>query len=102
MRNRNHTRLLIALTLVACFTLVGFAANGASEHPMTLADILAWKRIQTPVITADGAFFAYRLTPAEGNAEVIVRNLKTGKEDRLSGLRRQNFGRLLARGGNAL
>jgi dipeptidyl aminopeptidase/acylaminoacyl peptidase len=82
MRNRNHTRLLIALTLVACFTLVGFAANGASEHPMTLADILAWKRIQTPVITADGAFFAYRLTPAEGNAEVIVRNLKTGKEDR--------------------
>src|ERR1035438_8818237 len=82
MRNHIHTRHLFAITLVVCFTLVAFAANGTSEHPMTLADILAWKRIQTPVVTADGAYFAYRLTPAEGNAEVVVRNLKTGKEDR--------------------
>src|ERR1035438_8830722 len=82
MRTHIHTRHLLAITLVVCFTLVAFAANGTSEHPMTLADILAWKRIQTPVVTADGAYFAYRLTPAEGNAEVVVRNLKTGKEER--------------------
>jgi dienelactone hydrolase len=82
MRNRIHNRHLFTLTLVACFTLLAFAANGDPEHPMTLADILAWKRIQTPVVTNDGGFFAYRLTPAEGNAEVVVRNLKTGKEER--------------------
>ncbi len=79
MRSPIYTRHLFALTLITCLS---FAANGGPERPMTLTDILAWKRIQTPVVSNDGGFFAYRLTPAEGNAEVIVRNLKTAKEDR--------------------
>ncbi len=75
-----NTRALFAFSLIACFALA-FAA-GESQHGMTLTDILAWKRIQSPTITNDGAYFAYRLAPAEGNADVVVRNLKTGKEDR--------------------
>ena len=44
--------------------------------------MLNWKRIQAPVVSNNGQWFAYRLAPAEGNAEVVVRNLASGKETR--------------------
>lgn len=53
-----------------------------TPRAIELHDILAWKRIQAPVVSSDGAWFAYRLGPAEGNAEVVVRNLKSGAETR--------------------
>ncbi len=63
-------------------TLLAFGAFGQAQKPLQLADILSWKRIQAPVVSANGEWFAYRIAPAEGNAEVVVRNLKTGKEER--------------------
>ena len=72
----------IALTL---FIWIGFlAALSQADGPraLQLADILAWKRIQASVVSNDGAWFAYRVAPAEGNAEVVIRNLKDGKEQR--------------------
>ena len=53
-----------------------------AQKPLGLADVLAWKRIQAPMVSNNGEWFAYRVAPAEGNAEVVVRNLKTGKEQR--------------------
>ncbi len=50
------------------------------QKPIQLADILAWKRIQTPAVSNNGEWFAYRVGPAEGEAEVVIRNLKSGKE----------------------
>ncbi|HWC99744.1 MAG TPA: prolyl oligopeptidase family serine peptidase [Candidatus Sulfopaludibacter sp.] len=66
---------LLAVSLFAC------AAYGQAQKPIQLPDILAWKRIQAPVVSSNGEWFAYRVVPAEGNAEVVVRNLKTGKEE---------------------
>ncbi len=63
-------------------TLLAFGAFGQAQKPLQLADILSWKRIQAPVVSTNGEWFAYRIAPAEGNAEVVVRNLKTGKEER--------------------
>ncbi len=51
-----------------------------AQKPMQLADILAWKRIQAPAVSNSGEWLAYRIAPAEGDAEVVVRNLKSGKE----------------------
>jgi len=72
----------LGLTL---FISIGFlAALSQADGPRSLglADVLAWKRIQSPAVSNDGEWFAYRVLPAEGNAEVVIRNLKTGKEQR--------------------
>jgi dipeptidyl aminopeptidase/acylaminoacyl peptidase len=62
--------------------LLGALAFGQSQRPIQLVDILAWKHIQAPAVSNDGQWFAYRLAPAEGDAEAIVRNLRSGKEQR--------------------
>ena len=62
--------------------LAGVLAFGQSERPLQLTDIVAWKRIQMPAVSNNGQWFAYRLAPAEGDAEVVVYNLETGKEQR--------------------
>ncbi len=69
------------ILLAALFAAFGFAADEASApHAMQLADILGWKRIQTPAVSNDGRWFAYKLAPNEGNAEVVIRDLRSGKE----------------------
>ncbi len=54
------------------------------QTALQLPDILAWKRIQTPVVSNDGHWFAYKLVPNDGNAEVVLKNLQDGKEQRFS------------------
>src|SRR5882757_10015592 len=71
-------KLRISAALFVAWTVLADTA----QKPIQLADILAWKRITQPVIANNGEWFAYRLGPAEGEAEVVVRNLKTGKEQR--------------------
>ncbi|MGA7237129.1 MAG: hypothetical protein WBY44_15690, partial [Bryobacteraceae bacterium] len=56
------------------------AADAPTPRPLTVPDIVAWKRIQAPAVSHNGEWFAYRLAPSEGNAEVVIRNLKTGNE----------------------
>jgi dipeptidyl aminopeptidase/acylaminoacyl peptidase len=45
-----------------------------------IQDILAWKSIRSPTISNDGLWFAYRLSPQEGDGEVIIRKTKEEKE----------------------
>jgi acetyl esterase/lipase len=77
------TRFFCATILTAGLFLPARADEG-SQRTMQLPDILAWKRIQTPIVSPDGQWFAYKLTPGEGDSEVVVRNLKTGKEQRFA------------------
>jgi dipeptidyl aminopeptidase/acylaminoacyl peptidase len=71
MKTRLSLVLLMAGVLVA-----------DAPKPIQLSDILAWKRITSPTLSNNGEWFAYRLAPAEGDAEVVVRNIKTGKDQR--------------------
>src|SRR5580700_7633341 len=73
MRNR--------VLLATIFVTVAFSENTA-PRPIQLADILAWKCIQTPIVSANGQWFAYKLAPNEGNSEILLRNLNDGKEQR--------------------
>jgi dienelactone hydrolase len=56
------------------------APADTAQKPIQLNDILAWKRIVSPSVSPDGIWFAYRVSPAEGNSEVVIRNLKDGKD----------------------
>lgn len=71
----------IALVLSFASALLS-AADAPTPRALTVPDIVAWKRIQAPAVSHNGEWFAYRLAPAEGNAEMVVRNLKTGAEQR--------------------
>jgi dipeptidyl aminopeptidase/acylaminoacyl peptidase len=50
------------------------------QRPIELADIMNWKRIQAPKASNDGQWFAYRIAPAEGDSEVIIRRTSDNKE----------------------
>lgn len=63
--------------------VLSLALYADGQRPLSLDDTLAWKRIQSPTLSQNGEWFAYKLAPAEGNAEVVYRNLKTGKDERL-------------------
>jgi dipeptidyl aminopeptidase/acylaminoacyl peptidase len=56
------------------------AATPQAPRPIGLLDILAWKSITSMALSADGQWFAYRLSPLEGESEVIVRQTKGEKE----------------------
>jgi dipeptidyl aminopeptidase/acylaminoacyl peptidase len=52
----------------------------AARKPLGLADTLAWKGIRTTALSRDGQWFAYRVGPAEGDNEVVVRRTRGEKQ----------------------
>ncbi|HEX4750592.1 MAG TPA: prolyl oligopeptidase family serine peptidase [Bryobacteraceae bacterium] len=64
------------------FTFAVSAPVRADQKPLSLPDVLAWKRMQTPVISNDGHWFAYKLVPNDGNSQVVLKNVDTGAEQR--------------------
>ncbi len=66
------------ISLGSILFVCAFAAD--SPRPIELRDILGWKRIQSEAVSSDGQWFAYRLSPNEGDSEVVVKNLRDSKE----------------------
>jgi dipeptidyl aminopeptidase/acylaminoacyl peptidase len=64
-------------TFVALFALVAF---GQTQRPLQLQDLVNWKRIGGATVSNNGEWFAYRQGPSEGDAEIVIRNLKTSKD----------------------
>src|ERR1700733_15425907 len=81
-------------SLRVCALLISLAAFGplaafgqpAAKRPLHHRDYDAWRTIQGQILSADGKFLAYSMFPEEGDGEIVVRNLATGKE------RRENAG----------
>jgi acetyl esterase/lipase len=76
-------RLVLTVALAALMPLVGPPASmqqSASRRPIELQDIIDWKAIAATTVSNDGQWFAYRLAPGEGDAQVVVRSTRTGKE----------------------
>ena len=40
------------------------SAAAWAQRPLQLADILSWKRLQSPAVSNNGEWLAYRLSPA--------------------------------------
>ena len=51
-----------------------------TQKPIDLADMATWKSIRNTAISNDGQWFAYRVSPAEGDGEIIVKQVKGTKE----------------------
>ena len=74
-------------TIVALFVVLLTSAPArllADQAPLKLPDLLAWKRIQSPIVSNDGQWFAYKLVPNDGNSEIVVTHLQEGKEQRFA------------------
>lgn len=70
------TRALL-VSLLFLYPLVG-----AEKRPLTHNDYDSWKHIQDQRLSNDGRYLAYAVFPQQGDGELIVRDLKTGKEFR--------------------
>jgi dipeptidyl aminopeptidase/acylaminoacyl peptidase len=79
-------RPVLALCLGAAILLAVLSAGAvsgppaAAKRPLELADILAWKNINTALVSTDGRWFACRLSPTDGDSEVVIRQTQGDKE----------------------
>jgi dipeptidyl aminopeptidase/acylaminoacyl peptidase len=58
------------------------AAAPAGPRPLALQDILAWKSIGSAELSPDGSWFMYKISPLEGESEIVIRQTKGAKEHR--------------------
>jgi dipeptidyl aminopeptidase/acylaminoacyl peptidase len=52
----------------------------AGKKALALADAEKWRSLRGVALSNDGKWFAHRVSPAEGDGEVVVRNLADNKE----------------------
>ncbi len=73
-------RLFLVLALVVA--VVAFAPLGAQtgKRPIALDDILAFRALSTTALSSDGAWFAYRMSPLQGDSKVTARATSGDKE----------------------
>ncbi len=78
-----RSRAFVAFVL-ACSLLPAFPRAIAADAPAPL-DYKAydgWNAIRTPRLSDDGAYFAYALTPEDGDPTLVVRDLNAGRDVR--------------------
>ncbi len=80
-------RLFLAVAVMTAIPVFGPAASmeqaaapSVAKKSMDVEDVTAWKTVSTTAISRNGEWFAYRVAPQEGDAELTVRNVATGKE----------------------
>jgi len=73
--------VLLAATVLAQAPAPAAAQTAApSPRPIGLLDILSWKSTGATAVSPDGQWVAYRVSPQEGDGEVIVRQTRGTKE----------------------
>src|SRR6516164_10101893 len=72
-------RVSACLLAAAALVPVSFAQ---SKRPLNHTDYDGWRAIVGERLSNDGKFLVYGLFPQEGDGEVVIRNLVTGKEQR--------------------
>ena len=80
--------LVLTLALAAVPSLLPVAEPTATmqsaaqqRRPIALQDIITWKSIGTTAVSNDGQWFAYRIAPGEGDAQVVVKRAKAGEKE---------------------
>ncbi|MGH9596593.1 MAG: hypothetical protein ACRD3K_07330, partial [Edaphobacter sp.] len=83
MAHRNSARpghTCIALFALLCLSPLALA----QKRPITQKDFDSWRTLTGQVLSPDGHYVAYALFPLEGDGDVVIRNLSSGKESRES------------------
>ena len=82
----NRLKLYVAVAVLTAIPLGPAArmeqpaAVSAAKKAVKLEDVIAWKTVSTTAVSNNGEWFAYRVAPQEGDAELTVRNVASGKE----------------------
>src|SRR5579859_6295321 len=58
------------------------AVSQSAKRPLTHKDYDGWRSIAGQQLSRDGKYVAYSVFPQEGDGEVVVRDLTSGKEYR--------------------
>src|SRR3954454_7270383 len=66
----------------SCLVLLCAVPLLAEKRPLGPGDYDGWRHIRNQQLSADGRFLAYAVFPQQGDGEVVVRDLKSGKEVR--------------------
>ena len=66
--------------LLVLFALAASAQQ--PKRPLNHKDYDGWRSIHNPVLSRDGKYLAYGLFPQDGDGQVVVREIATGKEFR--------------------
>ena len=82
MRLRFPVRCGVLAAVLTFVTSLLFA-QPAAPRPLTHGDFDAWRGIYTPTLSRDGRWLAHSFMPQDGDGEVIIRELATGKEQRV-------------------
>jgi dipeptidyl aminopeptidase/acylaminoacyl peptidase len=80
--SRRATLTVVLLTVVSLAGSADRLQPAAAKRAITIDDVIGWKTIGVTAVSNDGQWFAYRLAPGEGDAEVVVRSTGSDKEMR--------------------
>src|SRR5215470_7997092 len=69
----------VSASLLAAAVLVSIAI-AQTKRPLNHHDYDGWKSISLQRLSNDGKFLAYGVFPQDGDGEVVIRNLVTGKD----------------------
>jgi hypothetical protein len=97
-------RLVLTLALAALVPLLGPAPSmqpAAPKRPIQLEDTINWKSIGATVVSNDGQWFAYRIAPSEGDAQIVVRRTRAGEKEMTFDIGEPGGGAAGAGGGRA-
>jgi dipeptidyl aminopeptidase/acylaminoacyl peptidase len=67
-----------SVSLICLLTSLSFAQT--AKRPLTHKDYDGWRVIAGQHLSSDGKFLAYAMFPEEGDGDVVIRNLVTGKD----------------------
>jgi dipeptidyl aminopeptidase/acylaminoacyl peptidase len=80
--SRNPKPLITVLSLALCVAAGSIAFGQAAKRPLNHKDLDAWRSIAGATLSRDGRFLAYSFMPQDGDGDLMVRDLKTGKEQK--------------------
>ena len=84
MLSLRHPRgLVFAVTLIFGITAAVAAQIPPAPRPLAHSDFDSWRSIATPQLSHDGRWLAYSFMPQDGDGELVVREVATGKEHRV-------------------
>ena len=78
--NTRRFSLRASTGLATAALLVSVTLAQTAKRPLNHHDYDSWRAIASQHISADGKFLAYSVFPQEGDGEVVIRNLVTGKD----------------------
>ena len=77
----HHGKAIAIFVATLCLSISAAFAQPA-KRALQHSDFDAWRSIATPILSRDGKWLAYSVQPQDGDGELVIRELASGKERR--------------------